>query len=252
MGNSNRNKILKVVAPLAFWLGVWQLAALFVGKELLLPGPVAVGEQLLHMAGTSAFWQSAALSLGRVLAGFLAGAGTGAVLAVLTAAFSWADLLFSPAVRVVRAIPVVSFILLIMLWLSTGMVPGVCAGLMVMPVVWGNVRKGIGETDPLLLESAKAYRFTPLKTARLVYLPSVLPYFASSCVTGLGLAWKAGVAAEVISQPKRAIGLEMHNSKLYLETPSLFAWTVVVIALSFVLENLLSAFFLRMERGRRG
>lgn len=231
---------------------MWQLAALFVGKELLFPGPVSVAGQFVQMAGMPLFWRSAALSLGRVLAGFLAGAAAGAALAVLTAAFSWADLLISPAIRVIRAIPVVSFILFIMLWLSTGLVPGVCAGLMVLPVVWENVRKGIGETDPLLLECARAYRFTPLKTARLVYFPSVLPYFASSCATSLGLAWKSGVAAEVISQPKLSIGLEMYKTKLYVEPAGLFTWTIVVIVLSFLLENLLSILFLRMERGRRG
>lgn len=237
--------------PLAFWLGVWQLAAQSIGQALLLPGPVPVLRQLLELSGTGLFWQSALYSLLRVLSGFLAGAAAGGLLAALTAACPWADLLFSPAVRVIRAIPVVSFILLLMLWLTTGLVPGVCAALMVMPVVWGNVRKGIGETDPLLLEAAKAYRFTPAKTVRLVYLPSVLPYFASSCVTGFGLAWKAGVAAEVLSHPKLAIGLEMQKSKLYLETPALFAWTVVVVALSFLLEHLMTALFKGLERGRR-
>ncbi len=244
-------KILKVVAPLAFWLGVWQLVALFVGKELLFPSPASVVGQLLQLAATPLFWRSAGLSLGRVLAGFLAGAAAGAVLAVLTAAFPWADLLLSPAIRVIRAIPVVSFILFIMLWLSTGLAPGVCAGLMTLPVVWGNVRKGIDETDPLLLECAKAYRFTSVKTARLVYFPSVLPYLASSCATSLGLAWKSGVAAEVISQPKGSIGLEMYKAKLYLEPAALFAWTAVVIVLSFLLENLLAGLFRRLERGRR-
>lgn len=251
LGNLKRNKILDVVIPLAFWLGVWRIAAQIVGKELLLPGPQLVLGELLALGGSPLFWRSAIYSLLRVLLGFLAGAVAGGVLAALAAAFSWADLILSPAVRVARAVPVVSFILLLMLWLSTGMVPGACAALMVLPVVWGNVRKGIDETDPLLLECAAAYRFSPVKKIRLIYLPSVLPYFASSCVTGLGLAWKAGVAAEVLSQPKLAIGLEMHKSKLYLETPALFAWSVMVIALSFLLEHLLAQAFKGLERGKR-
>ncbi len=236
--------------PLVFWLGVWQLAARFVGQALLLPGPGLVLAQLLELARTKLFWQSAVCSLFRVFFGFLGGGLVGVLLAALSAAFQWVDLILSPAIRVIRAIPVASFILLLMLWFSTGMVPSMCAALIVLPVVWGNVRKGIDETDPLLLEAAKAYRFTRLKTVRLIYIPSVKPYFASGCVTSLGLAWKAGVAAEVLSHPKLAVGLEMQKSKLYLETASLFAWTVVVILLSFLLEQMLIALFRKLERGR--
>lgn len=251
MGNQLQKKIPRVVIPLAFWLGVWQLAAFFVGQELLLPGPVGVLTQLMSLAGTAQFWQTVAMSLLRIFGGFLGGAVLGAVLAGLTSASHWLDILLSPVIRVMRAIPVASFILLLQLWLWKGQVPGICAGLMVLPVVWQNVSRGVRETDPLLLEAARAYRFGGWKTLRLIYVPSVMPYFASACATGLGLAWKAGVAAEVLCRPEFAIGEEIFSSKFYYETPTLFAWTAVVILLSFVLENLLGQVFRWMERGRR-
>ena len=241
----------RVVIPLACWRGVWQLAVIFVGKELLLPGPGATVLRLFELAGTAQFWQTVAFSLLRIFGGFLGGAVLGVVLAGLTSASRWLDLLLSPVIRVMRAIPVASFILLLQLWLWKGRVPGVCAGLMVLPVVWQNVSRGFRETDPLLLEAARAYRFGRWKKARLIYVPSAMPYFASACATGLGLAWKAGVAAEVLCRPDFAIGEEIFSSKFYYETPTLFAWTVVVILLSFVLENLLGRVFRGMERGRR-
>lgn len=244
-------KLLRVVVPLVFWLGVWQLAAIFVGEELLLPGPGAVLRTLGALGVTAEFWRITGISLWRIFAGFLAGAALGAAVAVLTAAFSWADWLLSPAVRVIRAVPVASFIILVLLWVTTGRVPGVCAGLMVLPVVWENTAKGIAQTDPLLLEAARAYRFGRWKTARLVYFPSTLPYLVSGCCTGLGLAWKAGVAAEVLCLPTWAIGTEIFNGRRYLETPALFAWTIVVILLSFVLENAFTRLARGLERGRR-
>lgn len=243
--------------PLAFWLGVWQLAAFLVDLAwegrgaLLLPGPLLVGERLLALVGQSAFWQTAAVSLGRIFAGFALGAAVGTAIAVLTAAFPWADWVLSPAVRVVRAVPVASFIVLVLLWAPTGRVPAVVSGLMVLPVVWGNVGKGISQTDPLLLEAARAYRFGRGKTLRLVYAPSVLPYFASGCATGLGLAWKAGVAAEVLCQPRWAIGTQLYRAKISLETADLFAWTAVVIALSFLLEHALGLLFRRLGKGAK-
>ena len=98
--------------------------------------------------------------------------------------------------------------------------------------------RGIRETDPRLLEQAGALRFSRLKTVRLVYLPSVRPYFLSAVVTSLGLAWKSGVAAEVLCRPAWAVGTQIVQARDYLETPSLFAWTLVIILISAVFERL--------------
>ena len=251
--NKTRNKILRVVIPLAFWLGVWQLAAFLVDLRtdghgaLLLPYPMLVAGRLWALAGQAAFWQSAAVTLGRIFGGFAAGAAVGALVAAATSALRGADWVLTPAVKVIRAIPVVPFIVLVLLWApSSGWVPAIVSGLMVLPVLWGNVSRGVAQTDPLLLEAARAYRFGRGKTLRLVYLPSVRPYFVSGCATGLGLAWKAGVAAEVLCQPKLAIGTQLYRAKITLETPDLFAWTAVVIVLSFLLEYVLGFLFRRL------
>lgn len=234
-------KLIKnILLPLAFWLAVWQLAALAVGKELLLPGPWAVTVRLLALAATAGFWRAAALTLLRVFAGMAIGAALGVLLAVLTCVSVWCDRLLSPLVKVVRATPVASFILLVLLWVSSGRVPAVISALMVLPVIWGSVSKGIRETDPQLLELARAYRFGAWKTLRLVRVPCVLPYFTSAAETALGLAWKAGVAAEVLCYPKWAVGSEIYRARLSFETADLFAWTAVVIALSFLVESALA------------
>jgi len=271
-GGPVRRFLRKTAAPLLFWLAVWQLSAMWVGRQaiaaawaagdtaaawqaaltgkaLLLPGPVLVLQTLWTLAVTPEFWLTAGASLLRIFAGFAAGTVLGAALAACTYAWGWADALLSPAIRVLRATPVASFIILILLWVRTGLVPGVISGLMVLPVVWANVHKGLSMTDPLLLEAGRAFRFGRWKTAGLVYLPSVLPYFASGCTTALGLAWKAGVAAEVLCLPRRAIGAQVYYSKLYLETPSLFAWTAAVVILSLVLERVLEGLLGRLRGG---
>ena len=254
--NKRPNKILRVVIPLAFWLGVWQLGALFMDwrtaghGSLLLPGPLEVAVRLWALMREGPFWQAAGMSLGRIFAGFLLGAALGTLAAAATAAWAPAEWVLSPAVKVVRAVPVASFIVLVLLWApTTGSVPAIVSGLMVLPVLWGNVTKGVAETDPLLLEMARAYRFGRGRTLRLVYVPSVLPYFASGCATALGLAWKAGVAAEVLCLPRLAIGTRLYRAKITLETPDLFAWTVTVVVLSFLLERALGALLRRWGRG---
>lgn len=240
-------KCLKTAIPPVFWLGVWQLAALVVGRELLLPGPARVGRALLALAGTADFWLSVAATLGRVFLGLAWGAAAGTALAFLTHFSPWADRIVSPAVRVVRATPVVSFILLVYLWVARRAIPWVIAGLMVLPVVWGALSAGLGSLDGKLLEFARAYRFSRLKTLRLIYLPALRPHAEAGLLTAFGLAWKSGVAAEVLCPPARAIGSRIQQAKLGLETPDLFAWTLTIVALSLVLEGLLRR---ALERGR--
>lgn len=138
---------------------------------------------------------------------------------------------------VIKATPLSSFIILVLLWLTTGMVPVFIAFLIVAPIAWANVREGARATDPTLLEMAKAYGFGRKKTIKYIYAPSIRPQFAAAATTALGLAWKAGVTAEVLASPALSIGRGLYESKLYLETPELFAWTAVIIALSMLLER---------------
>ena len=203
---------------------------------------------LIRLGQTGEFWQTVLVSLGRILAGMGAGTLLGAVLAAAACASPWAGRLIALPVRVIRATPVASFILLILLWTDRSVVPGVIAGLMVLPVVWGNLCRGIRETDPKLLELAAAYRFSWWKRVRLIYLPSLRPYFLAAVTTAMGLAWKSGVAAEVLCRPAWAVGTQIVQARDYLETPSLFAWTLVILLLSLTLEKLLSALLNRINR----
>ena len=160
---------------------------------------------------------------------------------MITVVIPFAYDFFYPVISLVKAAPVVSFIILTLVWLKSGTVPAFISFLMVFPVVWTNVSEGIRRTDKKLLEMAKIFDFGRIKTVKNIYIPSVLPFFKTACVTGLSLAWKSGIAAEVICTPQLSIGKQLYNSKIYLETPELFAWTAVVVILSGIVEKLFVA-----------
>lgn len=227
-----KDKLLKVIIPAGFWLTVWAVLAAAVGKELILPSPASVIRTLLTLAGTTAFWREAAMSLLRIGAGFLLGAVLGTFLGAATAASRWCGLLLSPALVAVRTVPVVSFILLLYFWFPTGGVPVAVSALMALPVVWRGAAEGWGRTDPQLLELAGHYALGSWRTFRLARLPAALPSLRAGWETALGLAWKAGTAAEVLCQPKWGLGSALQRSKATLDIPALFAWTAAIVALS--------------------
>lgn len=236
-GNPLYKKILTGLAAAVFWLAVWQGIAMLVARELLVPAPLAVFKTLLRLLGSLDFWQAAGLSLLRVVSGFLAALAVGCAAALLTARFSVARVLLSPLLKIIRAAPVASFIILALVWIQTDRLPGFISFLMVVPVVWGNVEKGIRTTDRNLLEMARVFRLGRRKTLLGIWIPSVMPYFLAACTTGLGFAWKSGIAAEVLCRPDLSIGDRLQSAKSHLETPEVFAWTAVVVALSILLEK---------------
>lgn len=234
-----KQKIPELLFFAVFWLIIWAAAAAVVGQELLLPSPLAVGHALKDLILSPAFWCALAASMGRVGIGFLIGSGLGMACAGLTSRWKWIDILFSPALRAVRSVPVVSFILLLYFCLSTGWVPVVVSALTVLPVAWRAACQGIAAADPNLLELCTAYRLHPFRTFRLVRLPQALPALCTGWETGLGLAWKSGLAAEVLCQPKWAAGSGLQAAKATLDTAQVAAWTAAAVILSFLMENAL-------------
>ncbi len=221
-----------------FWVAAWHILALLLGNPLLLPTPGMVLRRMGQLAATASFWQTTAASIGRILLGAGGAMVLGAALAVLTTASPLADALTDPVMTVGKAAPVASFSILVLLWLKRDLVPVLICAMMVLPVVWSNVCEGIRATDPQLLEMANVYRLPKLRILRRIWLPSVLPYFRAACTSALGLGWKAGIAAEVLTVPEHSIGRMISESKLYWMTEDLFAWTLLVVLLSLLLQKI--------------
>ncbi len=245
--NTLSNKLVVKLLAAAAWLMLWQLCSVRLGKPLLLPSPVLVLETLFELAAQWNFWETVSASLGKVLLAFLLAVVSGSLCAAGAAAFPLLRSFLHPPISIIRATPVASFTILALVWIPSRWLPVFISFLMVLPMIYENVYKGILSTDKQLLEMAETFHFSFWKKLRFLYFPSVLPYFSSACVNGLGFAWKSGIAAEVLGLPKLAIGRQIHDAKIYIEIPQLFAWTLVVILLSMLLEQLLLLLMKQVE-----
>ncbi len=234
-------RVLRGIAVAVFWLAVWAVVCYFANLKLLLPLPYPwdVAEALWRLMGETSFWLVVGTSLLRIVIGFAIALVLGVVLAMLTTRFSVLHAALSPVLSVVRAAPVASFIFVAFLWIQAEQMPAFIAFLMVVPLVWENVRQGILHTDSDLLEMAKVFRLSRIERLRHIRLPAVRPYLQAAVSTGFGFAWKAGVAAEILCWPKDSIGYYIAAAKNLVETADVFAWTAVVVALSVLLEWLL-------------
>ena len=236
-------KLIKIALTIVFWLGLWQLIYEIVGLDVLVASPLGVAKRLVEFLPDSEFWLSILNSFKGVAIGYILGIAVGTIMGIATAFSSVLNTLFKPFLTAIKTTPVVSFIILALIWLSKIQVPIFITFLMVLPVVWANISGGITSTDKNLIEMANAYDFSFAKKLKLIYLPSSIPYFVTACKTAVGLGWKAGIAAEVLCTPQNSIGIELRNSQVYLETVDLFAWTAIVIILSLVLEKVLVSVF---------
>ena len=239
----------KILLAAAFWGFLWYLVAKRIGIELIFPSPRSVfrelwllvteqSESLVRYGMQYSFWYITLVSLLRVVWGVLISIVLGCLLAYLTSVSRLLHTLISPALSAIKATPVASFIILALLWLNRSVLPIFITALIVVPIVWANVSEGIRSVNGELREVAEVYRFSFGKRITKLYLPSISPYFFAACQSALGMAWKASVAAEILAVPQYSIGTEIYLSKQYMLPATLFAWTLVVIVLSLVIEKL--------------
>ena len=240
-------KIGKKLLIIFIWLGIWQILSAIVGLDVLFPSPADTFNELKNLAVTTDFWKSVLFSVVRISLGFIAGTIAGILTGAVSSFVKGFSEFLSPVVSIIKATPVASFIILAVIWLETGNIPSFATALIVFPFVYSNIKTGFEETDLMLIEMSDAFRVSFRKKLLKLYIPSVKPYFISAATTAMGLAWKAGIAAEVICNPTMSIGNGIYESKVYFEPPVMFAWTAVVVILSIILEKIMLR-FLKKEK----
>ena len=230
---------LKFAAAVCFWLAVWQAAAMAVNHRLLLPipTPVTCGAAFLRLSADIAFWRAVLGSFGRILAGFVAALLLGCIGGVLSARSTNFRLLASPLLALVRSVPVASMTIVIFLWISREKIPSVISFITVLPVVWTNVERGAGEIDRPLLEMARVFGMRMRDVLLEIVLPGMRPYIAAAVTSGIGFAWKSGVAAEVICRTAVSLGDLLWAGKAVVDYDEVFAVTGVIVVLAVLLEK---------------
>lgn len=222
-----------------FWLLLWQVAAKQIGKELFLPTPIQVFTVLVtELLPSKSFWVCVLSSFLRIGAGFLSGLAAGVSLAVASHCCEPVKILLWLPIKVIKAVPVASFVILTLLWMDSSMLAVFIPFLMVLPILYLHTLTALSQTDQKLIEMARLFHIPFLNQLSAIYLPHIFPSVLSACSLAAGMAWKSGIAAEIIGLSRNSVGNKLYQAKIYLLTPELFAWTIVIVLLSIGWEQL--------------
>jgi NitT/TauT family transport system permease protein len=234
-----KNKLLvQRTASIIFAILLWQAASMLLDQSLLLVSPFKVLKRLGTIWLEAGFWQTVGFSLSRIVSGFMLGFICGLLLAILAGRLHIIEVFLWPFVLTIKSVPVASFIIISLIWLTSSKLSIFISFLMVFPIIYSNVLQSIKSTDKKLLEMAQLYRIPWRRRLLYIYMPQIKPFLISACSVALGMSWKAGIAAEVIGIPNGSIGEMLYESKIYLDTGNLLAWTVIIVLLSVSFEKL--------------
>ena len=217
-------------------LGGWQIAAVIIKSPLLLPTPWTAFWQIGQLVITRGFWHNLSITLIRGLIGFGLSFLAGIMIGLPAGRIKLVGAFFKPLIIFIRSTPVISVIVLALIWLKRDLVPIFVTCLMAFPIVVQNVIEGVNHIDRELYQMVTLYQVRKWRIFKQLYLPSLAPFLAASISNGLGITWKALVAAEVLSYPTWGIGIQLDTARVYLQTDRVFAWTIVVIALGLLFD----------------
>jgi NitT/TauT family transport system permease protein len=235
------NNFMKKTVITVIWIGVWQIVSLLVNNMFIIAGPAETAKALVRLTAEGKLFPSAAATCITIVCGYAAGA----VLGILTAAGSYRWGLFSdliqPLMKTIKAIPAVSFIILVIIWFPDSMAAAFVSMLVTFPVVFFRTFEGLESVDTKMTEMAFVFHMPVLNRIRYIYLPHLSSYLADALETAFSLSWTAGVAAEIIGRPIQTIGNGLYRGRITLATDEILAWTVAVVILSVVLQLVLKA-----------
>ena len=238
---STSRKRLWVTVSSLFGILLWQVAAVLVDREIILPSPEAVLSYLFRMLGEISTWIAVGTTLRRVLFSFLMNM-VFALAAGVASGFSYrVYYMLTPLVTVMKSVPTMGVILLSLIWFNSETAVVFVCTLIVFPLLYSSVVSGIQNLDRGLLDMHRVFRIRRYKMFTHFVLPSLKPYLIAGVTSGLGLSMKIIIAAEVLSQPGIGIGTMFQVERSRLNTTGVFAWSLLVILLTAGMDILFSA-----------
>ncbi len=246
-----KKRILNIASVL-FLLVVWKILALYFHSAFIIPHPEDTFVTVLQLFTDKDFLVVAGSTVLRGMVGFVISFFLGLAVGIIAGISPGFNAFITPLLVTVRSVPVISLILLALIWFDPGTVPVFIAFLTMFPFICTNVSDGIKSVDPGLVEMAVFYKVNKRRIITGVYLPAIVPFIISGASSAMGIGWRAIIIGEVLSQPVYGIGTRMQVAQTFLNVDAVIAWTVIAVLISFVFEKAIRWGERKMETWRVG
>lgn len=220
-------------------LAVWKILSLHLKSDFILPSPEKTLVTTLSLFGDSRFLVTVGTTVLRGLAGFIISGILGIATGIITGINPNVNAFLQPILVTIRSIPVISIILLALIWFHPGAVPVFIGMLTMFPFITTNVSDGIRSIDSELVVMASFYKVKRKRIIRELYIPAIMPFIVSGASSALGIGWRAIIIGEVLSQPEYGIGTVMQNAQTFLNVDAVIAWTIIAVLISFGFEKII-------------
>jgi len=233
-----KTKLIPTLLAIFFIAILWQLISWQIGFPTLFPSLVDLVKQVFALFTVENFILTVSTTILRGALGF-AFAFVFAFLLATIATFSifWRNF-FHPIIVIARSIPVISFVLIAILWFSPPYLPVFIAVITMFPILYQNILTGLEQTDIMWIEMAKAFGKSPYQRFVSIYLPAAKSIIFDGISTAMGFGWRAIIIGEVLAQPLHGIGTSMKQAQAFINVSELIAWTVIAVGVSYLFEGI--------------
>lgn len=233
--STKRTRLLYTLAGVAAILVGWQLLSLFV-SPVYIASPASTVRALAGLAWGSTLWIELLITVKRLVIGLAVGAAAGWVLGVAAGLDIRVRAFLEPVRWVGMTIPVVIVAGLALLWFGLGdFTVMFVVALIVVPTMYVNTVEGLRAIDRNLVEMGRVYRFSRRLLLREVYMPGIASPSIAGLTLATGIAVRAVVLAEVLGAAS-GIGHAFARASSLLQSETVFAWILVLLALMALIE----------------
>lgn len=224
-----------LLIPVAWQLLSWQMA-----QPQLIPSFPDLIRALFRLVYLPGFLVSIGTTCLRAYVGLLLSLAAASITAFLLNRSEGIRFLFMPWLSLLRSVPVISFILLALIFLNPEMIPLLIAFLTMYPLLTENLLKGLMNRRDSWKILARQFHLNAWNRLFQINYPQLKPYLFSGLASAVGFGWRAIIMGEVLSQCVDGIGKRMKEAQVFIDVPELIAWTLVAIVLSWLTDKLIS------------
>lgn len=218
-------------------IGIWAVISRIINKEVIIPSPINVLVSLIDLIKSKYFIKIVLETLTRSFISFLISVLSAILFGVLSGLMKSFYNIMLPIVALLKSVPTMAIVILALIWLDSEKAPILIGVILVFPVLYDSVVNGMHSVDNKLIQMAELYSVRKRYIIKDIYMPTVFAFLSSTMGAALGLTLKAIIAGEVLGQPKYSIGGSMQLEKMYLNTSGVFAWIIIVVALTSIFEQ---------------